>query len=78
MAAILKFKIAACPEGANVIGTGLIGFLYHKNMGLATEIKPLRVSATEIWAKTILNGGHFEIQDGCIHQWSQYYCYWSN
>jgi hypothetical protein len=33
-------------------------------MGIDTRIKPLCVSLTKIWAKLILIGGHFEIQDG--------------
>ena len=53
MAAILKFKMAASTERANVIVTGLVGFIDHENMRLGTEIKPLRVSATEIWLKQI-------------------------
>jgi len=41
MVAILKSKIAATNEGANVIVIGLIEFLDSENIGLGTNIMSL-------------------------------------
>ena len=63
VAAILKFKIAAYTNIPNVIFTCLIGFLDPENIGIATKIKFLSVSSTDILAKpnsTRTGGGHFE------------------
>ncbi len=43
-------------------------------MGIGTKIKPLSVSQTEMHDKLVVDGGHFEIQDGChtqVSQWSK-------
>ena len=75
--AILKIKIAASILVIPLLILLLYGFLDPENMGIATKIKPLCISYTEIWEKANLIGRHFENQDGCLNQMIQCYYYWS-
>ena len=59
MVAILKFKMAAPNEEANVNVIDLIEFLDPENIGLGTNIMSMNVIDRDM-VKSNIYGGHFE------------------
>ncbi len=71
---ILKFKMAASTKPSNIIFNSIIMFQDPENLGIDTNIMQLWLPQIELlFTKTILDGGNFEIQDGCLNQTIQSY-----